>query len=67
MVRRVTAIAQCDEVGGVIGAASGTGNQVVNVGFAPDACFPACPARMRIAREDQCASSVPLRGLRLGG
>jgi len=34
MVRSVTAIAQCDQVGRVIDPTGGTGNQMMNVGFA---------------------------------
>ena len=66
MVRGVTAIAQCDQVGGVIDPTGGTGNQMMNVGFALGACFAASSANVRIASENDSANGAPLFKLRLG-
>ena len=66
MVRSVTAIAQCDQVGGVIDPTGGTGNQMMNVGFALGACFAASSANVRVASENDSANGAPLLKLRLG-
>ena len=66
MVRSVTAIAQCDQVGRVIDPTGGTGNQMMNVGFALGACFAARSANVRVASENDGANGAPLLKLRLG-
>ncbi len=66
MVRSVTAIAQCDQVGRVIDPTGGTGNQMMNVGFALGACFAAGSANVRVASENDGANGAPLLKLRLG-
>ena len=60
MVRSVTAIAQCDQVGGVIDPTGGTGNQMMNVGFALGACFAARSANVGVASENDGANGAPL-------
>jgi len=66
MVRSVTAIAQCDQVRRVIDPTGGTGNQMMNVGFALGACFAARSANVRVASENDGANGAPLLKLRLG-
>src|SRR5260221_12999233 len=66
MVRSVTAIAQCDQVGRVIDPTGGTGNQMMNVGFALGACFAARSANVRVASENDGANGAPLLKLRSG-
>ena len=66
MVRGVTAIAQCDQVGRVIDPTGGTGNQMMNVGFALGACFAASSASVRVASENDGANGAPLLKLCLG-
>ena len=66
MVRSVTAIAQSDQVGGVIDPTGGTGNQMMNVGFALGAGFAACSANVLVACENDGANGAPLLKLRLG-
>jgi hypothetical protein len=60
MMRRMTAIAQCDQVGGVIDPTGGMGNQMMNIGFALGACFAASSANVRIASENDGANTAPL-------
>jgi hypothetical protein len=56
MVRGVTAIAQGDQVGGVVGSAGSARNQVMDVGFALGALLPTRSACMRVASEDDGAN-----------
>ena len=66
MVRGVTAIAQRDQIGGVIGPTSSTGNQMVDVCFALGACFATSSANVGIASENDGANGAPLLELCLG-
>ena len=63
MVRGVTAVAQRDQVSRIIDPTAGTGNQVVNVGFAPGAFFTTSSTNVRIASENDGANGSPLVGL----
>lgn len=65
MVRGVAAIAQCDQVGGVIDPSSRTGNQMMNVGLAVSALVAASSATVRVTSEDDRANGAPLLELRL--
>jgi len=66
MVRSVTAIAQCDQVGRVIDPTRGTGNQMMNVSFALGAFVAARSANVRVASENDGANDAPVLKLRLG-
>lgn len=66
MVRGVTAVAECDQVGRVIDPTGGTRNQMMNVGFALGARFAARFAHVRVASENDGANSAPLLELLLG-
>ena len=66
MVRSVTAIAQRDQISGIIEPASGTGNQMMNVGFAPGAWLTAISTSVRVASEDDGANGSPLLELCVG-
>jgi hypothetical protein len=66
MVRGVTAVAQGDQVRGVIDSTGSTGNQVVDVGFAPLAFLSASPAHVCVAREYYGANGTPSLKLCLG-
>jgi hypothetical protein len=59
MVRSVATIAKRDQVSRFIGPARDTGNQVMNVGFAPGTRVTARPANMSVASEYNIADFTP--------
>jgi hypothetical protein len=60
MVRGVTAIAQCDQIGRVIDPAGGTRNQMVDVGFSLRAWLSASSAGVQVASENDGANGAPV-------
>lgn len=60
-------VAEGDQVGGVVGAAGGAGDQVVDVGFAFGAFLTASSAGVRVAGEDEGTDGAPLIKLCSGG
>ncbi len=59
MVGGVAAVAQRDQVGGVIHAAGGARDQVMYVGLTLATCAAAVAAGLPIAREDDGADGAP--------
>jgi hypothetical protein len=66
MVGGVTAIAQRDKVGGVVGATGGTRNEMVNVGLSLGAHFAAALTGATVAGEDDSPHGAPPLKVRWG-
>ena len=66
MARGVATIAQCDQIRWVIHAASGTRNQMVNVGFTFGAKFAAPLTAPAVARENDGPNIAPMLFGRVG-
>lgn len=64
-MRSVTAIAERNEVGGVVYPSSRTRDQVVDVSFAPGTWLAARSARVGVAGEHDGADGAPLFPFRL--
>ncbi len=65
MVRGVATVAQSYQVGSVIDATGGTGNQMMDISFALGARVATSPAGARVSCENYASDRVPITGLHL--